>query len=162
MCSRGFAAGAGPDQSRPSRVNKVRSALERAPFPPKVVVTRAVKIEHGVDLPESEFSGGTHPGQANAVLEALKFVIVPKKAGAVQCHLSCSVIVAANRWRRLGKLLRGPVAERRVRSRPIVVLLPLRDLLPGVGQIAEPVLVPAKLPPISPALRLFCTSLERG
>jgi hypothetical protein len=24
-------------------------------FPPKVVVTRAVKIEHGVDLPESEF-----------------------------------------------------------------------------------------------------------
>lgn len=47
-------------------------------FPPKVVVSRAVKLEHGADLPESEFSGGTHAGQANAILENLGFVIVPK------------------------------------------------------------------------------------
>ena len=47
-------------------------------FPPKVVVARAVKLEHGIDLPESEFSGGTHPGQANAVLEDLGFAVVPK------------------------------------------------------------------------------------
>jgi hypothetical protein len=56
-------------------------------FPPKVVVTRAVKIEHGVDLPESEFSGGTHSGQANAVLEGLRFTIVPKEAAAVRLPL---------------------------------------------------------------------------
>jgi len=56
-------------------------------FPPKVVVTRAVKIEHGVDLPESEFSGGTHSGQANAVLETLGFVIVPKETRAVRLPL---------------------------------------------------------------------------
>ena len=56
-------------------------------FPPKVVVTRAVKIEHGVELPESEFSGGTHSGQANAILESLGFTIVPKEAGAVQLPL---------------------------------------------------------------------------
>jgi hypothetical protein len=56
-------------------------------FPPKVVVTRAVKIEHGVELPESEFSGGTHPGQANAVLETLGFVIVPKETTAVRLPL---------------------------------------------------------------------------
>lgn len=57
------------------------------PFPPKVVVTRAVKIEHGVHLPESEFSGGTHSGQANAVLEGLKFTIVTKEAAAVRLPL---------------------------------------------------------------------------
>jgi hypothetical protein len=56
-------------------------------FPPKVVVTRAVKIEHGVELPESEFSGGTHSGQANAILEGLGFTIIPKEAGAVQLPL---------------------------------------------------------------------------
>jgi hypothetical protein len=56
-------------------------------FPPKVVVTRAVKIEYSVDLPESEFSGGNHPGQANAVLEGLRFTIVPKEGGAVRLPL---------------------------------------------------------------------------
>lgn len=52
-------------------------------FPPKVVVTRAVKLEHGVDLPESEFSGEMQRGQANAVLERLGFVIVPKEEEGV-------------------------------------------------------------------------------
>ncbi len=56
-------------------------------FPPKVVITRAVKIEHGVDLPESEFSGGAHPGQANVVLESLGFVIVTKETNAVRLPL---------------------------------------------------------------------------
>jgi hypothetical protein len=45
-------------------------------FPPKVVVTRAVKIERGVELTESEFSGGMHSGQASAILEGLGFTIV--------------------------------------------------------------------------------------
>lgn len=57
-------------------------------FPPKVVVSRAVKLEHGVDLPESEFSGGTHAGQANAVLENLGFVIVPKGKTSVRLPLA--------------------------------------------------------------------------
>jgi hypothetical protein len=52
-------------------------------FPPKVVVRKAVEIEHGINLPESEFSGGTHAGQANAVLQALGFVIVPKDSSGV-------------------------------------------------------------------------------
>jgi hypothetical protein len=56
-------------------------------FPPKVVVSRAVKLEHGVDLPETEFSGGTHAGQANRVLERLGFVIVPKQQNAVRLPL---------------------------------------------------------------------------
>src|SRR5215813_8927725 len=56
-------------------------------FPPKVVVTTAAKIEHGIDLPESEFSGGTHPGQANAVLESLRFLIVPKQSKPVHLAL---------------------------------------------------------------------------
>ena len=55
-------------------------------FPPKVVVRKAVQIEHGIDLPESEFSGGRHAGHANAVLEACGFVIVPKTP-AVQLPL---------------------------------------------------------------------------
>jgi hypothetical protein len=33
-------------------------------FPPKVVIRKAVQIEHGIDLPESDFSGGRHSGQA--------------------------------------------------------------------------------------------------
>ena len=56
-------------------------------FQPMVVVSRAVKIEHGIDLPESEFSGGTHAGQANAVLEGLGFVIVPKGKTSVRLPL---------------------------------------------------------------------------
>jgi hypothetical protein len=38
-------------------------------FPPKVVVRKAVEIEHGIDLPESDFSGGTHAGQANGAVK---------------------------------------------------------------------------------------------
>jgi hypothetical protein len=57
-------------------------------FPPKVVVSRAVKLEHGVDLPESEFSGGTHAGQASTILESLGFVIVPKQTSAVRLPLA--------------------------------------------------------------------------
>lgn len=56
-------------------------------FPPKVVVSRAVKLEHGVELPESEFSGGSQTGQANAVLERLGFAIVPKETRALQLPL---------------------------------------------------------------------------
>jgi hypothetical protein len=56
-------------------------------FPPKVVVRKAVEIEHGIDLPESEFSGGRHSGQANAVLEARGFVIVPKDSSGVRLPL---------------------------------------------------------------------------
>ncbi len=56
-------------------------------FPPKVVVRTAVEIEHGVALPESEFSGGRHAGHANAVLEALGFVIVPKNSISVRLPL---------------------------------------------------------------------------
>src|SRR5579862_6387162 len=51
-------------------------------FPPKAVVARAVKIQYGSELPESEFSGGTHTGQANAVLEALGFKIIRKGENA--------------------------------------------------------------------------------
>jgi hypothetical protein len=56
-------------------------------FPPKVVVSRAVQIEHGQPLPESEFSGGTHSGQANVILEQLGFVIVPKQSNRVALPL---------------------------------------------------------------------------
>lgn len=56
-------------------------------FPPKVVVSKVVKLEHGVDLPESEFSGGTHSGQTNAILENLGFEIVPKQRSAVRLPL---------------------------------------------------------------------------
>lgn len=56
-------------------------------FPPKVVISMAVKLEHGVDLPESEFSGGTHSGQANAILENLGFEIVPKQNNTVRLPL---------------------------------------------------------------------------
>jgi len=56
-------------------------------FPPKVVIRKAVQIEHGIDLPESEFSGGGHAGQANAILEAFGFVIVSKTADTTQLPL---------------------------------------------------------------------------
>jgi Domain of unknown function (DUF3427) len=56
-------------------------------FPPKVVIRKAVQIEHGIDLPESEFSGGRHAGQANAILEARGFVIVPKTPDTAQLPL---------------------------------------------------------------------------
>lgn len=56
-------------------------------FPPKVVIRKAAQIEHGIDLPESEFSGGRHAGQANAILEACGFEIVPKTPGTVQLPL---------------------------------------------------------------------------
>src|SRR5580692_6713556 len=56
-------------------------------FPPKVVVSKAVKLEHGVELPESEFSGGAHSGQANTILESLGFMIVPKQTSAVRLPL---------------------------------------------------------------------------
>jgi len=56
-------------------------------FPPKVVVSRAVEIEHGVGFPASDFSGGTHTGQANAVLEQLGFSVVPKLAASVRLPL---------------------------------------------------------------------------
>jgi hypothetical protein len=46
-----------------------------------------VQIEHGIDLPASEFSGGRHAGQANAILEACGFVIVPKTADTAQLPL---------------------------------------------------------------------------
>jgi len=52
-------------------------------FPPKVVVSRAVEIEHGTSFPESKFSGGTHSNQANAVLKSLGFEIVPKETSVV-------------------------------------------------------------------------------
>ena len=47
-------------------------------FPPKVVVSTAVRIHYGKNLPESGFSGGRGAGQANHVLQELGFVIVPK------------------------------------------------------------------------------------
>ena len=56
-------------------------------FPPKVVISKAVKLEHGVELTESEFSGGTHSGQANAILENLGFEIVPKQNNTVRLPL---------------------------------------------------------------------------
>jgi uncharacterized protein DUF3427 len=56
-------------------------------FPPKVVIRKAVQIEHGIDLPESEFSGGRHAGQANAILEECGFVIVPKTPNTAQLPL---------------------------------------------------------------------------
>src|SRR5215467_4533836 len=56
-------------------------------FPPKVVIRKALEIEHGINFPESKFSGGTHAGQANAVLEALGFRIVPKDSAPVQLPL---------------------------------------------------------------------------
>jgi hypothetical protein len=56
-------------------------------FPPKVVIRQAVQIEHGIDLPESEFSGGKQTGQANAVLEACGFLIVPKAVDSVRLAL---------------------------------------------------------------------------
>src|ERR1041384_7647303 len=56
-------------------------------FPPKVVVRTAVEVEHGVTLPESKFSGGIHTGQANAVLEALGFAIVPKESSSLRLPL---------------------------------------------------------------------------
>ena len=56
-------------------------------FPPKVVVSRAAKLAHGIDLPESAFSGGTHSGQANAVLQALGFIIVAKEKASVRLPL---------------------------------------------------------------------------
>jgi len=56
-------------------------------FPPKVVISKAVQLEHGVDLPESEFSGGTHSGQANAILQNLGFEILPKQKSPVRLSL---------------------------------------------------------------------------
>ena len=54
-----------------------------------------------------------------------------------------ATVFSTARRRRFCKLLRGSIAERRVRPRLVIVLLPMRDLLPGVGQITEPVLVQA-------------------
>lgn len=53
-------------------------------FPPKVVIRKAVEIEHGIDLPESNFSGGRHAGHANAILKASGFAIVAKPSSGVQ------------------------------------------------------------------------------
>jgi hypothetical protein len=59
-------------------------------FPPKVVISRAAFIEHGLELPESDFSRGTSGGQANTVLKELGFVIVPKSTASVRLPLELS------------------------------------------------------------------------
>ena len=46
-----------------------------------MVVSTAVLIQSGKALAESSFSGGRHAGHANAILEKLGFVIVPKGTG---------------------------------------------------------------------------------
>jgi hypothetical protein len=51
-------------------------------FPPKLVVSAAVEIEHGLTLPTSEFSGGIGAGQANSVLKSLGFAVVSKEFDA--------------------------------------------------------------------------------
>ena len=47
-------------------------------FPPKVVVSKAVELQDGHPFPESRFSGGEDPGQANYELRKLGFDIQPK------------------------------------------------------------------------------------
>ena len=47
-------------------------------FPPKVVISKAVELQHGYPFPETEFSGGDDPGHANDVLRKLGFTIVEK------------------------------------------------------------------------------------
>ena len=44
-------------------------------FPPKVVVSKAVELQEGHPFPESRFSGGEDPGQANYELRQLGFDI---------------------------------------------------------------------------------------
>jgi len=56
-------------------------------YPPKVVISRAVRIEHGYELPESEFSGGEGTGQANRALRALGFQVVSKSTADVSLPL---------------------------------------------------------------------------
>jgi hypothetical protein len=56
-------------------------------FPPKVVVSRAVTIEHGYEFPEGEFSGGEGAGQANQVLRKLGFQIISKTPNEVALPL---------------------------------------------------------------------------
>ena len=57
-------------------------------YPPKVVISRAIQIEHGFEFPESEFSGGEWTGQANRVLRALGFQIVSKLKAEVALPLA--------------------------------------------------------------------------
>src|ERR1035438_9906447 len=50
-------------------------------FPPKVIISKAVKVQHGYSFPESRFSGGEDEGHANDVLKKLGFTIVTKSDG---------------------------------------------------------------------------------
>jgi hypothetical protein len=50
-------------------------------FPPKAVISKAVKVAHGYSFAESKFSGGEDEGHANGVLKKLGFTIVTKSDG---------------------------------------------------------------------------------
>ena len=50
-------------------------------FPPKVVISKAVEVQHGYSFPESRFSGGEDEGHANDVLKKLGFTVVTKSDG---------------------------------------------------------------------------------
>jgi hypothetical protein len=56
-------------------------------LPPKVVVSRAVRIQYGIEFAQSNFSGGQGVGQANTVLKELGFVIVPKGTAALPLEI---------------------------------------------------------------------------